>query len=178
MRRAALMAALLATVGNAARADVVTADAHGFELRSSVETTLRPDAAFRRFLAVAKWWSDDHTYSGQARRLRIDARPGGCWCESLPGGGGVQHMTVAYVDAPRALRFLGGLGPLQELAVQGAMTVTFKQQGSGTRVTLVYRVAGQRAGGFAELAPVVDSVLRTQLGRYAAQDTAAGASQR
>ncbi len=158
-----LPAALLST----ARAEVTDVGEQGFESRHVVQLPVKPEAAFARFAAISSWWNGDHTYSGKAENLTLDLKPGGCWCESLPGGGGVQHMSVVYVDAPRALRFVGGLGPLQDLGAAGAMTVGFKPEGDGTRVTLVYRVGGYRKGGFAELAPLVDGVLAEQLKRYA-----------
>lgn len=158
---------LLAGALSPAHAEVVVVDANGFELRQSVELPRKPDAAFQRFADIGAWWNGSHTYSGDARNLSLELRPGGCWCEKLAGGG-VQHMSVVYVDAPRAIRFSGGLGPLQELGIGGAMTVGFAPTPAGTRVTLVYRVGGYRKGGFADLAPIVDAVIAEQLARYVA----------
>src|SRR5262245_51920379 len=31
---------------------------------------------------VGSWWNPEHTYSHDAKNLSIDARPGGCFCES------------------------------------------------------------------------------------------------
>lgn len=163
-----LMSCAAATAAPRAAAEVLAVDAGGFELRQVVESRLAPADAFRRFAVLADWWSDAHTYSGQARNLSLDLRPGGCWCEQLAGQGGVEHMRVVYVDPGRAVRFSGGLGPLQELGVAGVMTVSFKAIDGGTRVTMVYRVGGRRTGGFADLAPLVDQVLATQFARFAA----------
>src|ERR1044072_9518323 len=40
---------------------------------------------------VGSWWNPEHTYSHDAKNLSIDARPGGCFCEKLTNGGGVEH---------------------------------------------------------------------------------------
>ena len=49
---------------------------------------------------IGSWWDPQHTYSGDAKNLSIDARPGGCFCEKLPNGGGVEHARVIYVAPP------------------------------------------------------------------------------
>ena len=46
---------------------------------------------------IGSWWNPEHTYSGDAKNLSIDARPGGCFCEKLPNGGGIEHARVIYV---------------------------------------------------------------------------------
>jgi hypothetical protein len=60
----------------------------------------------------------------------------------------------------------GGLGPLQSMAVTGTMTWTLTPAGNGTAVELTYLVGGYNRGGFKDLAPGVDSVLRAQFDRY------------
>ncbi len=168
---ARIICALLATTVIAtAQAEVLSAGPGGFQLRQQVSTALAPDAAYQRFLAIGRWWSDGHTYSGRAANLSIDARPGGCWCEQLANGGALRHMTAIYLDPGKALRFEGGLGPLQPMGASGVMTVSFKTAaaGPGTTVTLVYNVSGYAAEGLAGIAPAVDQVLAEQLARFVA----------
>jgi uncharacterized protein YndB with AHSA1/START domain len=150
-----------------ALAEVTALAPQGFESRHSAVVDLAPQAAYQRFIAIESWWAGSHTYSGDARRLSLDARAGGCWCERLDGGG-VEHMRVVYVDSGKAIRFEGGLGPLQELGVRGVLTVTFHAEGEGSRVTMAYRVGGWRDTGFADLAPLVDAVLAEQFKSFAA----------
>src|SRR5689334_7558542 len=45
---------------------------------------------------VGSWWNPEHTYSHDAKNLSIDARPGGCFCEKLPNGGGMEHLRVVW----------------------------------------------------------------------------------
>jgi uncharacterized protein YndB with AHSA1/START domain len=163
-----IVCAQLALLGcSTALAEVTTVAPQGFESRHSAVVDLAPQAAYQRFIAIASWWAGSHTYSGDARRLSLDARAGGCWCERLDGGG-VEHMRVVFVDAGTAIRFEGGLGPLQELGVRGVLTVTFRAEGAGSRVAMVYRIGGWRDTGFADLAPLVDSVLAEQFKSFAA----------
>jgi hypothetical protein len=117
---------------------------------------------------VGKWWDPAHTWSGEAKNLSIAARAGGCFCEKLEGGGSVEHLTVVYVDKGKTLRLPGGLGPLQEMGVFGALTFSFVESSIGTEIALEYRVTGYSADGLDALAPVVDDVLRIQLGRLGA----------
>ncbi|HUL71690.1 MAG TPA: SRPBCC family protein [Vicinamibacterales bacterium] len=157
-------AALVLVAGVAPlRADVVDAGATGFTVKIVRHVAATPARAYETAVAVGTWWGSDHTYSGSAANMTIDARPGGCWCEKLGNGGGVSHMTVAFADPGRLLRFRGGLGPLQSMAATGALTWEFKAAGDGTDVTWTYAVTGYLPGGFESLAPAVDGVLTSQL---------------
>lgn len=93
--------------------------------------------------------------------------PGGCFCEFLPNGG-VEHMRVVYVDFGKRLVMTGGLGPLLFEATAGTMDVKFEAQGTGSRVTIDYKVAGFAEGGADKIAAGVDQVLGGQWQRYAA----------
>lgn len=149
-----------------ARADVVEAYAHGFAIKTVV-TIAAPRAKVYDALVqqVGRWWDPAHTYSADARNLSIDPRPGGCFCEQLPPGGGVQHGTVVLVLPGKTLRLIGGLGPLQEAGVSGSLTWDLAEREGATEATLTYSVGGHRQGGLQTLAAVVDSVLGTQLRR-------------
>lgn len=78
----------------------------------------------------------------------------------------MRHLTVVFVSPGKLIRFEGGLGPLQPMAIAGSMTWKFEPAEKGTAVELRYFVGGYNPGGFKDLAPVVDSVLRSQLERY------------
>lgn len=158
---------LAAVVGlaPAALGDVADVGEQGFTIRASVALSVPPAKAYSAVTEVGKWWAGDHTYSGDAGNLSLDPRPGGCWCEKLPGGG-VQHMTVVFASPGKVLRLAGGLGPLQSLAVAGSMTWTFDAGEKGTTVKFVYVVGGYNPGGFKDLAPGVDKVLKEQIERY------------
>jgi uncharacterized protein YndB with AHSA1/START domain len=166
MRR---LAALLLAASPAAFAcaEVVDVGDNGFAVQQSVTVAGDPAKAWAAAVAVGKWWDPEHTYSGDAANLSLDARPGGCWCEKLPDKGGVEHMRVVFASPGKLLRLDGGLGPLQAMAVAGTMTWTFTPaRNGGTTVALTYLVGGYNRGGFKEISGGVDAVLHSQIERY------------
>ena len=114
---------------------------------------------------VGSWWNPEHTYSHDAKNLSIDPRPGGCFCERLPNGGGMEHLRVVYIAPPQVVRFSGALGPLQASGVAGSMTWKLTGDGDHTRIQLSYSVGGFIDGGFEEIAPAVEAMLREQFDR-------------
>lgn len=114
---------------------------------------------------IGSWWDPKHTYSGDAKNLSLDPRPGGCFCEKLPNGGGIEHARVIYVAPREVLRLSGALGPLQESGVAGTLTWKLTNGTDNTRLQLSYGVGGFIDGGFEKIAPAVESVLRVQLDR-------------
>lgn len=164
--RTILAAALLAS-GSMAQAEVVSSGPHGFHVRQAAQLVVPPDAAFQSFAAVSNWWSPDHSYSGEAANLSMALRPGGCFCERLPGGGGVEHLKVTYVDpAEHRAVLTGSLGPLLNEATSGAFAVKVERIAGGSRIVWDYKVAGFANGGGERMAPLVDSVLAEQMKRF------------
>lgn len=163
IRYALLAAALFAST---ARAEVKSAAETGFLVEQRLEIAAGPAQVWRRLLRPRLWWSPQHTYSGDAANLRLEARAGGCFCERWAGGE-VLHLQTAYVEPGKTLRLLGGLGPLQGMA-DGALTLTLEPAGAGTVLTLQYQVWGFQPGGLAAIAPAVDQVLGEQLARLKA----------
>jgi len=152
---------LLAISGPVSAADVT---ATGFLVRYELAIGAPPTKVYDSLINVGSWWSEKHTYSGDARNLSIDARAGGCFCEKLPNGS-VEHLRVVFVRANQSLRMTGALGPLQASGVAGAMTWRLSPAESGTKLELAYSVGGFMAGGFESIAPAVESVLREQADR-------------
>lgn len=149
-----------------AAAEVVSAGEHGFELRNSVEVPLLPQEAFQAFARIENWWGENHTYSGSSENLRMAISPGGCFCETFPNGGGIEHLRVTYADPNKRVVLTGALGPLLYEAVAGVMDVTVSPVPGGCRVTMTYKAAGFASANAAKLAPLVDKVLAEQLSRY------------
>jgi hypothetical protein len=98
--------------------------------------------------------------------MSLQLRPGGCFCEPLEGGGGVEHMRVTYLKPGEQIVLTGSLGPLLYQATAGVMDVRFERIAGGTRVTLNYRAAGFAKGDGDKMAPLVDQVLADQMKRY------------
>ena len=149
-----------------AHAEVVSANAHGFEIRHVVQTVIPVNNAFDAFAQLPQWWGKDHTYSGDSANLSLSPTPGGCFCERLPDGGGVEHMRVAYVVPGERLVLTGSLGPLLYEATAGVMDVKVERIAGGSRLTMNYRAAGFANGGADKLAPLVDRVLGEQMARF------------
>lgn len=166
MRLESLVALMLLSTSPLVGAEVTSTAAAGF-VSEHVLSIAAPRAVVFRALTdeVGKWWDPQHSYSGDAANLTIDARPGGCFCERL-NDGGVAHMTVAFVQRDSVLRMLGGLGPLQALAVSGSMTFSLTDQPDGTtRLQYRYAVGGYSPDGLESLAQPVDQVQLGQLQR-------------
>ena len=143
-----------------ARADVTSAGPGGFTLEHELVIDASRGRVWQAAVReVGQWWHDDHTISGDASRMRIEARPLGCFCEDLGGNNGVVHLVVTSVSGPRMLRMSGGLGPLGLMGVNGSMTWEFFDAGEGTRVKFTYAVGGYRPGGLDGVAVPVDYVI-------------------
>jgi hypothetical protein len=148
-----------------AQAEIVRSSETGFTVTQSVNVVMPPPAAWSALTDVGRWWDPVHTYSGDARNLTLEPFVGGCFCEKLGMYAGVQHMRVIYAQPPKILRLSGALGPLQEFAITGSLTWTIEVAGGGSRITLHYTAGGYADRPLSEWAPLVDSVLATQLER-------------
>jgi len=142
------------------------ADANGFVVREEVNIAAPLARVYDVLVdSIGSWWDSEHTFSRDAGNLSIDARPGGCFCERLPNGGGVEHMRVVNVAPRHTLRMIGALGPLQGSGLAGSLTLQFSGVEGGTNLQLTYSVGGFMEGGFSQIAPSVRAVLGGQLQR-------------
>jgi uncharacterized protein YndB with AHSA1/START domain len=151
-----------------AQAEVASATANAFLIQAEAEVATTPERAWRSVGQVGRWWNSAHTYSGDARRLQVDLRAGGCWCERWGDGQSVEHGRVVLVmehEGVRTLRVNAPLGPLQEMAVNGVLTFTVAPHANGAKITLTYRVSGDPGLTLDQIAPLVDGVLMEQFGR-------------
>lgn len=146
--------------------EVTSAGPNGFATRHSMQLVVPPDRAFAALGELPAWWSKDHTYSGDSANLRMALRAGGCFCETLPQGGGIEHLRVTMVQPGERLVMTGALGPLLYEGVAGVMDLKVERIAGGSRVTMEYRAAGFAKGGAEKLAPLVDKVLGEQMRRY------------
>lgn len=162
-----LSSVLLATFFNTVRAEVVDSSYYGFTVKQEYSIDNVPDSVYHNLVYyIGKWWDSEHTYSGKAENLWIDAVAGGCFCEKLPAGGSVRHMTVVYVNPGKTLRMNGGLGPLQSMAVNAVLTFSMSQEGNKTKLSVIYTVGGYVPGGLQKMSLLVDKVLREQMKRF------------
>lgn len=163
----AVMVALMATVslGGTARAAVVDSQANGFAIQQTVQIGATPEQVYAALLIPANWWNSSHTFSGSAKNLTLEAKAGGCFCETLPNGGAVQHAVVASLMPGRTLVLRGPLGPFQGQGVDSAITFTLAAKDGGTQLVLDNIVGGYMKGGFGDWGAKADAMLAEQVGR-------------
>lgn len=174
--RALIFVALSAAVATAAQAEVKDTAGTGFTLENAVVVPVDAATAWQALVdEVGQWWSADHTWWGDASKLSIEPRAGGCFCE-IDGERQASHMTVVFVDPGKTLRLTGGLGPLQGMGLDGVMEWRLAPaEEGGTRIVLSYRAGGYTPDDLGAFAPAVDGVQREQLQRLV--DHLAGKSQ-
>lgn len=168
MRTMIAAAALTLLAAGAARAEVTDAQSNGFEIRHQVAVAAPAGAVWAVLVQPAKWWSSAHTWSGSAANLSLGAASGGCFCERLPNGGSVLHMTTVYAAPGQKLVLSGALGPMQSSGASGALTLLLAEKDGGTTVTVTYDVGGYLKGGLDKIAGGVDAVIGEQVQRLKA----------
>ncbi|MET3664262.1 SRPBCC family protein [Caulobacter sp. 1776] len=161
MTIAATVLALLAA--GSARAAVIDAQPSGFEIRHEVVVAAPASVVWATLVQPSKWWVSAHTWSGASANLSLGAASGGCFCERLPNGGSVLHMTTVYAAPGQKLVLSGALGPLQTSGASGALTVLLAEKDGQTTVTVTYDVGGYFKGGLDKLAAPVDGVVGQQV---------------
>jgi hypothetical protein len=126
-----------------ARADIVQSSPGLTEISFQLHVTANAASSYAAVTHPEKWWNGEHSYSGDAANMSLEAIAGGCWCEKLPAGGSVQHMRVLAAIPGSLLRLSGGLGPLQAEPMTGVMTWSFKDDPKGgSTIDFKYRLAG------------------------------------
>ena len=167
MKRSLLFAVIVVALMQAyAAAEIADSTASGFTYKLTLNLQTSPETVYQRLLSIGDWWSSDHTFSGDAHNLSLDAKPMGCWCEKLPNGGGVRHMQVVNVMPGKMLVMTGGLGPLQFMAATGSMVFKVSPQAGVAKLEITYGVTGYFPGGTNGLSSSVDGVLNTQFVRF------------
>ena len=168
-----LLAAALSLAAGAASAEVTSRSDTGFSLSYERAVAASDEAILAAIARPAAWWSDSHTCSGSASNISVDLRPGGCWCEALPGGGVKHDEAVLVWPEQRMVRFDAPFGPLQSIGADAVLTMTWAEAADGPARTLKWSfvVTGPGAGAMAE---AIDGVMSEQFGRLAAHLSAGG----
>ncbi len=151
-------AALVLMSAAPADAAVTETGASGFAIREAAHIAATPDAVYAALIHPKSWWNKAHTFSGDAANLSMEARAGGCFCETW-GDASVRHATVVFVQPGKALRLRGPFGPFQGEGVAAAMTFTLKPADGGTDLVLDDVVGGYMRGGFAKWPEAADAML-------------------
>lgn len=138
----------------------------GFLIEHKFQIAAAPSVAWQVLVHPERYWPTDHTWSGNSGNLSLVPEAGGCFCERWADGS-VEHGRVIHARRDRMLRFNGALGPLQELAVTGVLTVTLVPAGNGTEATVTYRVSGDASHKLDGFVNAVDAVVGQQFGGFA-----------
>jgi uncharacterized protein YndB with AHSA1/START domain len=147
-----------------AMAEVLYVNETAFAVRHEAELGVEPAEAFDAITGrISEWWSADHSWGGDASKLYFKTGVGGCFCEHLPDGGGVEHLRVIYYRPGQEIRLTGALGPLQQMGVHGAMSWRIEEREDHKQMLVFeYRINGYTAVGLEALAPAVDGVIGEQ----------------
>lgn len=140
------------------QAEVVAASKEHFTLKLEATSDLSPQETWARLIEPAQWWQSDHTYSGDAANLSLEAIAGGFWREDWDGGS-VWHGTVLQAKPNETLVLSAPFGPLQGLAVTSVWTISLSPiETGGTRIRFDHVTNGTSASNLQDLAPAVDFV--------------------
>lgn len=167
MIRSVVAALAIVCAATPVSAEVISKSDGEFILNFEQRVEASPDVILSTLAQPAAWWSSDHTYSGSAENITLDLRPGGCWCEALPGGG-VKHAEVLLVwPEHRQIRFDAPFAPLQSMPAHTILTMTWGDTDGGAARLLkwTFVVRGFQTGAVAE---AVDGVMAEQFGRLVA----------
>ena len=94
----AATAAVAALALGTAQAEIKDSTPNGFTIENSQVVPVDAKTAWNALVNdVGQWWPKDHTWWGDARKLSIQPRAGGCFCE-INGEQQAWHMTVTFVD--------------------------------------------------------------------------------
>lgn len=153
-----------------ATAEVLSASPSHYSLKQEGYSELSPNDLWQRLIKPESWWHPDHTYSGDAANLSLDAKAGGVWSEQWDGGS-VEHGRVLLAQHSETLRLDAPFGPLQELGVQVVWTISLKAEGSGTKVTFTEIANGTPASKLDAIAGAVDFVKTEAINRLTTTTT-------
>ncbi|WP_234715662.1 SRPBCC family protein [Sphingopyxis macrogoltabida] len=150
-----------------AAAKVIDQSEIGFTVAHTAQVAATPADVWKMLRTPDKWWSKEHSWSGDAANFWLDSQAGGCFCEKLPdtgsGLGSVQHARIVFAKPNQMLRLSGAFGPLQGEALNGTLTVQIKQTPTGSAIRFDYVVGGYMRFKVGDIAPAVDGVIGEQL---------------
>jgi hypothetical protein len=113
-----------------------------FQIQQEVILPVKPEVAFDAATGdISGWW--DHHMSEHPKKLYIEPKPGGCFCEIFDdAGNGAQHAVVIYADRGKMLRYTGPLG-FSGMAVDAVTTYEFLVDPAGTKLRVTTNITGQ-----------------------------------
>jgi uncharacterized protein YndB with AHSA1/START domain len=166
MIKRALATSMALLLPLAAVAEVKQSADDGAFIEQRFQVSASPDVAWSALTHPERWWPSDHTWSGNATNMRLRAEAGACFCENW-GENSVEHGRVIMAVPGKLLRISGALGPLQEMAVTGVLSIQLAAKDGGTEATVTYRLSGDVSQKLDAFISVVDKVVGQQFGSFA-----------
>jgi uncharacterized protein YndB with AHSA1/START domain len=166
MLRFTLLAILAFSATPPALAEVRQSSADGAIIEHRFQIPATQEDAWTALIHPELWWPADHTWSGDPSYMQLNDQAGGCFCERW-GENSAEHGRVIMALPGELLRIRGSLGPFQEMAVTGVLTVRLAAKDGGTEATVTYRLSGDASHQLAAMMPVVDKVIGLQFGSFA-----------
>jgi uncharacterized protein YndB with AHSA1/START domain len=166
-RRRSLAVAFLAGWPLAGSAEIKLAAPDAFLIEQRYAIAAPAAKVWDTLLHPEAWWPSDHTWSGDRRNLRLSGEAGACFCERWAGGS-VEHGRVVMAIPKSLLRLDATLGPLQEMALSGVITIALAEKDGKTEMVVTHRASGDASHKLDAIAPIVDQVNAQQFGALAA----------
>jgi uncharacterized protein YndB with AHSA1/START domain len=113
-------------------------EVHAFAIRQEIEIGAPIDIAFQSVLD--ELGPEAQMPNGQTLSMKIEPWPGGRWFRDLGGNAGHLWGHVQVIKPPNLLEITGPM-PMSYPAVNHVQ-YRLKEEGSGTRLTFVYRAMG------------------------------------
>ena len=154
-----------------AHAEVKQSAADGFIIEHKFQIAASPAQAWQALGHPERWWPKEHTWSGSPKIQSLKTELGGCFCERWKDGG-AEHGRVIMVRRNELLRLNAALGPFQDMAISGVLSIALQPKDGGTAATITYRISGTVEHSFDKMVPVVDQVIGQQFGNFAGLNVA------
>jgi hypothetical protein len=104
---AGIALAFAACLAGPVRGEVKAASPDAFQLLFAERVAAPPAAVYQAIGQIGRWWSGEHTYSGDAANLSFALQAGACFCERWQDNA-VEHGR-GHADArPGGRRFPSG----------------------------------------------------------------------
>ena len=152
-----LFVCVLSSSHISAVAEVVASSDTHYVLRHQAMSEFSAEEVWQRLVKPSTWWHPDHTYSGDANNLSLEATAGGLWREDWSDGS-VVHGRVMLVQTGKVLRMDAPFGPLQGVGAYVVWTITVTSEKDGSVVVFEETATGPEGAGLDKLAGAVDGV--------------------
>lgn len=152
-------------------ADVTEAAPDGFVIQLERSSDLTVSEVQMKARDIGHWWSSGHSYSGDAANMSLEPACGSFFWIERWDAGFVEHGRVLVdmeSEVAATLRFQAALGPLQEMGVNGVLSIvteaeTHDETPEESVIRFQYVITGASFSGLDGIAEAVNMVLTEQI---------------